>query len=148
MKTIFDKENTNELLLRIELLNENSERHWGKMNVQQMLKHCILCDEMYLGKKVYKRSLLGFILGGIALSQLMKDEKPKKRNSPTKSDFKNLETFGNFLEEKTKWIETIKEYEHFNNPNFIHWFYGKMSKEQIGISVYKHIDHHLRQFGC
>ena len=78
----------------------------------------------------------------------MKDEKPKKRNSPTKSDFKNLEISGDFLAKKMKWINLITEYEHFNNPNFSHWFYGKMTPEQVGISVYKHIDHHLRQFSC
>lgn len=35
----------------------------------------------------------------------------------------------------------------FNNPDFIHGLFGKMSKDQIGIFVCKHYDHHLRQFG-
>lgn len=146
MKTIFDQTTREELIKRVENLTENSPRQWGKMNVFQMVQHCALCDEMYLGKKAYKRSLLGYLLGRIALQQLMKDDKPKAKNSPTKSDFKNLEVSGDFKTEKARWLALIGEYEHFNNPNFSHWFYGKMTTEQVGISVYKHIDHHLRQF--
>lgn len=148
MKTIFDKETRNSLIKRIELLNENSIRQWGKMNVYQMIQHCILCEQMYLGKKTYKRSFLGFLFGKIALNQLMKDDKPKKRNSPTKQEFKISQNTGNFEVDKNQWISLVEEYENYQNESFIHWFYGKMTKEQVGISVYKHIDHHLRQFCC
>ena len=146
MKTIFNKQIRNELIDRVNLLNENSTRQWGKMNVYQMLKHCILCEEMYLGKTPYKRTFLGYLLGRIALNQLMKDDKPKKRNSPTKQEFIIMEETGDFLEDKTKWISLINEYKDYTNQNFVHWFFGRMTTEQVGMSVYKHIDHHLRQF--
>ena len=148
MKTIFDKETRTGLIQRIELLHENSMRQWGKMNVYQMVKHCILCEEMYLGKTLYKRSLLGFLFGKMALNQLMNDDKPKKRNSPTKQDFKIIESTGNLIAAKMRWISLIEEYDSYSNESFVHWFYGKMTKKQVGISVYKHIDHHLRQFDC
>jgi hypothetical protein len=146
MKSVFDKNIREELIKRINSLNENSKAQWGKMNVYQMIKHCILCEEMYLGKTPYKRTFLSFILGKIALRHLMKDDKPKKRNSPTKQEFIISENTGNLLEDKMKWISLIQEYENYSNQNFVHWFFGKMTKEQVGISVYKHIDHHLRQF--
>ncbi|TAG51281.1 MAG: DUF1569 domain-containing protein [Cytophagales bacterium] len=148
MKTIFDKNIRDKLINRVNSLNENSKAQWGKMNVYQMVKHCILCEEMYLGKTPYKRTFLGFLLGKLALQQLMKDDKPKKRNSPTKDEFKIIESNGNLLEDKMKWISLIGEYENYSNQTFVHWFFGKMTKEQVGISVYKHIDHHLRQFDC
>jgi hypothetical protein len=148
MNTIFDIQTRDNLIIRINSLNENSKAQWGKMNVYQMVKHCILCEEMYLGKTQYKRSFLGFFLGKIFLNQLMKDDKPKKRNSPTKQEFKISENTGKLLEDKMKWISLIEEYENYSNKNFAHWFYGKMTREQVGISVYKHIDHHLRQFNC
>jgi hypothetical protein len=146
MKTIFDKQTRDNLILRVNSLNENSTAQWGKMNVYQMVKHCILCEEMYLGKTPYKRTFLGFLLGKIALRHLMKDDKPKKRNSPTKDEFKIIESNGNLLEDKLKWISLIKEYENYSKQDFVHWFFGKMTKEQVGISVFKHIDHHLGQF--
>ena len=148
MKTIFDKNTREELINRVDSLNENSTAQWGKMNIYQMIKHCILCEEMYLGKTPYKRTFLSYFLGKLALKYLMKDDKPKKRNSPTKQEFIISENTGNLLEDKKKWISLIQEYENYVNHNFVHWFFGRMTQEQVGISVYKHIDHHLRQFGC
>ena len=148
MKTIFDKEIRNEIIKRVDSLNENSTAQWGKMNVYQMIKHCILCDEMYLGKTPYKRTFLSYLLGRLALKHLMKDDKPKKRNSPTKQEFIISESTGNLLEDKLKWISLIQEYENYATQIFVHWFFGKMTQEQVGVSVYKHIDHHLRQFDC
>ena len=146
MKTILDQITREELINRINLLNENNMAQWGKMNVYQMIKHCILCEEMYLRKMPFKRSLLGFFLGKIFLNQLMKDDKPKKHNSPTKDELKIAESTGNFWEDKSKWISLIGEYENYSKQDFVHWFYGRMTKKQVGVSVYKHIDHHLRQF--
>ncbi len=44
----------------------------GKMNIYQMLKHCTLCEEMYLGKTKHKRTLLGRLFGKMALNSLSK----------------------------------------------------------------------------
>ncbi|WP_448634870.1 DUF1569 domain-containing protein [Pedobacter panaciterrae] len=43
-------------------------------------------------------------------------------------------------------MNLIADFENFSNDKFIHDFFGKMTREQIGIFVYKHSDHHLRQF--
>ena len=51
-------------------------------------------------------------------------------------------------EEKKKWLKLLDGYEHFSNEGFIHPFFGTMTKEDTGLIVYKHIDHHLRQFNC
>jgi hypothetical protein len=146
MKTIFDKITRDNLISRIKTLNENSAAEWGKMNIYQMLKHCTLAEEMYLGKKKYKRVFLGRLLGKMALKNLLKDERPMSRNAPTSPAFKVSETNGDILAEKKKWIALIEEYAHYSNSDFTHWFFGKMTKEQIGYFVYKHTDHHLRQF--
>ena len=57
MKSIFDKTTRGELINRINTVEQNSTAHWGKMNVYQMLKHCMLWEEMLLGKKQYQQSL-------------------------------------------------------------------------------------------
>jgi hypothetical protein len=134
------------LIGRINKLDEKSTAQWGKMNIYQMLKHCTLCDEFYLGRTPHKRALIGYLFGKIGLRNLLKDEAPLKKNSPTSSAFKVVETSGDILAEKNKWISLINEYENYSDTNFVHWFFGKMSKEQIGYFVYKHTDHHLRQF--
>jgi len=53
---------------------------------------------------------------------------------------------GDLDKETMKWISMIEGYEQFSHFGFIHPFFGKMTKEQIGYFVYKHTDHHLRQF--
>ena len=148
MKSILSKSTRDELIQRINLLNDQSTAQWGKMNIHQMLKHCILCEEMFLGKKKYKQVFIGRIFGKIALKQMLKDEKPLGRKAPTGFDFKNLESSGNLVAEKDKWISLIGEYANYSNHDFEHWFFGKMTKEQVGFFDYKHIDHHLRQFNC
>ncbi|MEP7144209.1 MAG: DUF1569 domain-containing protein [Ferruginibacter sp.] len=146
MKTVFDKTTRDELINRINALNENSKAQWGKMNIYQGLKHCTLFDEMVLGRTKYKRAFIGRLFGKMALNGLIKDETPFKRNQPTSSGFKIAEKDGNVSAEKKKWIALVEEYAHFSNNDFVHWFFGKMTKEQIGYFVYKHTDHHLRQF--
>lgn len=144
MKSVFDKITRDELISRINSLNENSTAQWGKMNVSQMLKHCSQWDEMALGKKKYKQSFLGKLFGKIALKDMMKDE-PMKKNLPTVPSFKIKENT-NVAEEKKKWIRLLDEYENFSNDGFIHPFFGAMTKKDTGYMVYKHADHHLRQF--
>ena len=146
MKSILDKTTRDELINRINSLNENSAALWGKMNIYQMLKHCTLCEEMYLGKTKYKRVLIGRLFGRIGLRNLLKDETPLKPNEPTSPHFKIKEMSGDVLAEKKKWLGLIEEYATFSNDDYEHWFFGKMTKEQIGHFVYKHTDHHLRQF--
>ena len=146
MKSVFDKTTRDELKDRIGSLNENSRARWGKMNVSQMLKHCTQWDEMALGKKKYKQSFLGRLFGKIALKDMLKDE-PVKKNLPTVPSFK-IKGHYDVSAEKEKWIRLLDEYEHFSGYGVIHPFFGKMTKEDTGVLVYKHIDHHLQQFNC
>ena len=147
MKTVFDKATREELINRINSLNEHSTAQWGKMNIYQMLKHCTIAEEMYLGKVQYKRSLLGRLFGKMALKSMLKDETPMSRNAPTSAHFIVNESTGNVPAQKQQWITLIQAYENFSAPGIDHWFFGKMTKDQVGLFVYKHTDHHLRQFG-
>ena len=147
MKSVFDKATRAELINRINTLNENSKAQWGKMNVSQMLKHCTQFEEMSLGKKKYKQSFLGKLFGKMALKDMLKDE-PVKRNLPTVPSFKVKENSFDLANERKKWVDLIKEYEHFSNSDFVHPFFGKMTKKQTCYLAYKHTDHHLRQFNA
>jgi hypothetical protein len=146
MKTIFDKTTREELIARINMLDENSTAQWGKMNTFQMLKHCTLYEEMLLGKKKFKRSLIGRLFGKMAMKQLIGDDSPNKRNLPTIPEIIVKEDKGNIADEKQHWIALINEHAYCSNSEFIHAFLGKVTREQSGHLAYKHTDHHLRQF--
>lgn len=146
MQTIFDKTTRDELIQRINALNDNSQSLWGKMNIYQMMKHCNIWEEMMLGRRQYRRVLLGKLFGKWALKDTLKD-KPMAKNVPTIKDMK-ITGNGNVAAEKAKWIALIQEHAHATPACIDHPFFGKITHEQIGYIVYKHTDHHLRQFNA
>jgi len=146
MKTIFDKTTRDTLISRINTLNENSTAQWGKMNVYQMIEHCIRWEEMISGKIVCKQAFIGRLFGKMVLKSLLKDEGPLKRSTPTSPELRVTETDGDVAAEKDRWIVLIEQNANSSNPGFLHPFFGEMTNEQVGYLAYKHIDHHLRQF--
>lgn len=147
MKSIFEKAIRQEVISRINALNDNSAAQWGKMTVYRMLKHCTLWEEMMQSKTAVKRAFIGRLFGKLALKSVLKDEAPLGHNSPTIPQLK-ITGNGYVDSQKKEWINRIEKYENFSNHHFVHVFFGKMTNEQIGYFVYKHIDHHLRQFNA
>lgn len=148
MKTIFDQHVRNELINRINSLDKNCAAEWGKMTVCQMAIHMNIWNEWMLGKNNpnYKQEFIGKILGRMMLRSHTKDDKPMGKGMPAGKGFTVKEKVCDLELQKNTWAELIQEYENYSNPGFVHDFYGKMTKQQIGIFVYKHSDHHLRQF--
>ncbi|MBZ5857310.1 DinB family protein [Flavihumibacter profundi] len=149
MKSIFDKNTREEVIYRINSLSNNSTANWGKMTVTQMVKHCAKCEEYYYGKLKVKRSILGRLIGKKVIKAILKDETSAlKKNAPTSPEFEVNEDKLDFEKERAAWSQLIEGYENFDNEIFTHWFFGEMTKEQLGQFIYKHCDHHLRQFGA
>lgn len=149
MKSIFDPSIRNELIERIASLKQDAQPVWGKMNVYQMTKHNTFWNKWVLGDQEteYKQEWLGKLFGRLALKANTKNDQHIGKKMPAGKQFIIHEKSGNFQTEIELWIEQMKAYEQFSNDRFIHDFFGKMTKEQIGIFAYKHNDHHLRQFG-
>lgn len=147
MKSILDSDVRRELLSRIEVLTADHKAQWGKMNAYQMVKHCTLCDDMYHGDLKIKRAFIGRLIGPSALKQVLKDDSPFMKNRPTGDPLKTTSFSGDFDNEKKEWKKRLDKYADFGVTNFIHPFFGPMTREQIGFIAYKHADHHLRQFG-
>ena len=147
MKSIFNTATREEIVQRIQSLKHTDSALWGKMTLYQMIRHCMLWDEMVEGKHIYKQVFLGKLFGKTVLKKVLKDDAPLRKNTPTLPVLK-IAGSGDIALEKSNWIAQIQQYADFSNSNFVHPFFGKMDKEQIGYMVYKHADHHLRQFGA
>ena len=149
MKTVWDVQVREELVNRITSLKENSQALWGKMSVNQMLTHGALWDEMVLRNKHFKRPLIGILLGRMFLKKELKDDSPMRHNNPTVPDLIVKEAGADVASLKNRWITLINEYGAYSLPDhsFVHPFFGKMTRAQVGYFAYKHIDHHMRQFG-
>ncbi len=148
MKSIFDPIVRDEVIGRIQALNETAPPQWGKMTVYQMLKHCTLWEDMMQGKVQFKRMFLGWVFGKMALKAVLKDDSPLRLGTPTLAELTTVDKSGNITAQKGEWIAKIQAYAHFSHRDLVHPFFGKMTEVQIGLLVYKHIDHHLRQFNA
>lgn len=149
MKSIFEKNAREEIKDRIRSLSAGSTPRWGQMSVGQMIRHGVRCEEYYQGKIVVKRSLLGRLLGPKVLKAMLEDEQPGlRKNAPTPAPFKVTEPVTDVAAEKEQWIALINAYAVYNGEGIIHWFFGPMNRDQLGQFIYRHCDHHLRQFNC
>ncbi len=150
MKSIFNQTTNQNLVQRAASISNDSQAQWGKMNSYQMMKHCIKNMELLQNKQQYSRVFLGRIFGKMALNATLKNEKPMSKNSPTHPELVIKEN-GDIKELKDQFINMLQTYVEVKESeynNFVHPFFGKMTAGQVGEWEYKHIDHHLRQFGA
>lgn len=149
MKNLYDAECLAELKDRIARLGPQSERQWGKMNPAQALAHCSTTMQWALDEVKPKRAFIGRILGPIAKSQVLKDESPMAKNMPTApslvvSDERDLRA-------ESQRLSGLLDRFHKAGPQGCtqhpHTFFGSLTPEQWAQLMYKHVDHHLRQFG-
>jgi hypothetical protein len=148
MNSLFAPADREALLARLANLQPSSTRLWGKMNPAQMLTHCTRALETAAGVTPRKQAFLGKILTPFIRASVV-GEKPFSRNSPTDptfvvSDERDFET------ERKRLLEVIDLFVS-RGPELAgkqtHSFFGKLNGEEWGVLSYKHIDHHLRQFG-
>jgi hypothetical protein len=148
MKNLFDKDAYTEITNRINALTPEAQRQWGKMDVAQMLAHCKEAFKVPLSDKKIPRIFLGLLLGWMMKTKLHNEE-PWKKNLPTAPNFL-IKDQRDFNTEKNELVGMISKF-HTLGPdkvgNFPHPFFGTLTKEQWGKSMYKHVDHHLMQFG-
>lgn len=146
MNTIFEQKAVDGFIARIAKLQTGNSAQWGKMNVSQMVQHCSMADEGLQGKRNFPRLFVGRLFGGMVLKKMMKDEGQMGRNMPTHPLLKKF-SHSDFEQDKSRWLKLLEEYRGFSTDEIMHPFFGRMSREQVGRFVFKHTDHHLRQFG-
>lgn len=148
MKTIFEKDNYDEVIERIDRLTPNAERQWGKMTPTQMMEHCARALEMASGKKAVKQMFIGKAIGWIFKPGFL-GEKPMPRNAPTGAWLK-IEDDPEFESTREKLKRSMTEFHDLGESGTdgnVHGFFGRLTGKQWGETQYKHLDHHLRQFG-
>ncbi len=149
MKNLYEAEQVKEVKTRVASLRPESERQWGKMTAAQALAHCSIGLESAIGDRQIPRVLIGHLLGWLVKPMALKNDKPFQKNSPTApelvvSDARDLER------EKTRIIGLIDRFAGAGPAGctrYPHAFFGELEPQEWAILMYKHLDHHLRQFG-
>jgi Protein of unknown function (DUF1569) len=148
VKNLFDAETVNELKIRLAHLRPQSERQWGKMNPAQMLAHCSAWMEMAAGLNLPPRSLIGRVFGKMAKGSVLGNE-PIRRNMPSQKSLIVSEQREFVVEQQRlwEWMERFAADGPEGCTKHPHCFFGPMTPMEWSILGYKHLDHHLRQFG-
>ncbi len=148
MKSLFETEAYSEILNRISKLNESSQGSWGKMEVGQMLHHCQFPLSLALGRYEMKKPNPFMKLIFKSFKKGLYDDKPWKPNLPTAKPFKVVDK-KDFQPEREILIGLVTDFhQEKERKNWdSHPAFGVFTHEQWGKMQYKHLDHHLRQFG-
>ncbi len=149
MKSLFDSDTHQEVLQRIEKLDEHKKPHWGKMSVAEMLNHCQRPLKVANGRMTFTENPNAVMKLVLKLYKShMYNDKPWKHNLPTVNDFK-VKAADSFHIEKQRLKDCVNEFQ--KKDLNLHWpkhpFFGEFTTEQWGKMQYKHLDHHLSQFG-
>ena len=149
MQNLFDSQDRDGLMRRLAKLQPSSPRQWGKMNVAQMLAHCSVALEVACGDRVKRQAFLGRVLAPFVRSSVL-GEKPFSRNAPTDPDFKIADDrdFANEQKRLTALAERFCSRGPSAADGLVHSFFGRLSAQEWGRLMYKHLDHHLRQFSA
>jgi hypothetical protein len=149
LPNIFSKQISESVIQRINQLTPNTQPQWGKMSVDQMLAHCNVTYEMAFENIHPKPNfLMKFILKSF-VKKTVTNEEPYKRSSQTAPQF-IIKGDKDFEAEKNRLVGYIRKTadlgeNHFDNKES-HSF-GHLNKTEWNNMFYKHLDHHLTQFG-
>jgi uncharacterized protein DUF1569 len=148
MNSLFTAEHAQEVIARLERISPDQKPVWGKMNAAQMMAHCNETMEVARGIKHLKRGFISYVLGSMIKKHFYNDA-PTRKNSPTHPTFIKAGQHG-LDTERAALITHIRAFQEGGPEKCTdapHGFFGKITKEQWGQGMYKHMDHHLQQFG-
>ena len=147
MGSILNESDRTALMNRMHSLTASSTAQWGKMNVGEMLRHLRLSAQMATGElavaSVNKRPFQMFPLKHLLLYAL-----PFPKGAPTATEL-YPDGAESFDEERALLLNLLEQIavgpKEGTGPS--HPLFGSMSRREWGVVTYKHVDHHLKQFG-
>lgn len=147
MKSIFNLSDNQEIIKRVQQLTPDTKALWGKMSVDQMLQHCNDAVLVSFNEKELHVPVAFRILGRLLKNMVLKKREFDK-NSPTAKEFKYNTNF-DFNTVQQELIKNISRFQEGEQAIkcIKHPFWGKMNSEDWNNLHWKHLDHHLKQFG-
>ncbi len=150
MKHLYEPATAAELQARLLNLRPDSARQWGTMNAGQAVAHCAVAMEMAVGDVRPRRMPIGWILGPVIKRLAIGNEQPFRRNTPTTPDLVMAEL--RELDAERRRLSALIDRFSAAGPagctTHPHAFFGRLAPREWAVLSYKHLDHHLRQFGA
>ncbi len=147
MGNIFNETDFHKIVNRIKLISKESERQWGQMSIEEMLAHCITQLRMALGEvpsqpqgSFVMRTAIGKWL---AFSDI---PWPKGSNTPIEMNVKKSSIEIKPVEKEKEHLVLYLNLIRNSSRLSPHPFFGNLNQNEWGQLIYKHLDHHLKQF--
>jgi len=150
MKSLFDATVADEVKTRMANLEPQIARRWGKMTAAQMLAHCSVSMQWAVGEVApEKEPLPARLMGRLIKPLVFRNDDPMRKNSPTARSLivADERDFGKERARLSGLIDKFAAGGPAGCTKHPHTFFGKMTPQEWAILMYKHLDHHLRQFG-
>ena len=149
MENLYDPSIREGIVKRLAALQPTSARQWGKMDVAQMMAHCATAFEVPVGDRPAKQALLGKIVTPLFKGRIF-GEKPFGKNAPTDPAFRIVDQrdFNRERQRLSALMERFCDRGQDASDGVVHSFFGRLNGEDWGRLMFKHMDHHLRQFGA
>jgi len=147
MKNLFERETVEEVVARLDKLQPTSQRQWGKMDVAQMMAHCSITMDIASGRLNLPRIFIGRLIAPFFKS-IYTNEKPFKKNGPTGRELvvADQRDFASEREQLKVKIRQFCDGGEARCTRHPHPFFGSLTPQAWSRGMYKHLDHHLRQF--
>jgi hypothetical protein len=146
---IFIPEETEKLVQRIQALTPDSNAQWGKMTVAQMLAHCSIPYELNHKNPPKIGFWMKWMMKNFFKSSMVND-RPYSKNIQTARVFKMVDD-KQFQREKERLIALVRAAHAMGEGYYNglpHYAIGPLSSDDWNNLLFKHLDHHLRQFGA
>lgn len=151
-RNLYNRHALEDLLNRIEKLQWRTEAQWGQMNVNQAICHMTDPLRDLLNRREIDPVVPSFISPLMRMMVLTK--KDWKPGTPTLKIYDQIKGDGTrptafdydkklLVSMLSELAEKSEDYKFGRHPAL-----GKLNRDQLGFFVWKHVDHHLRQFGC
>jgi hypothetical protein len=114
------------------------------------MAHCAIGLESATGTREIPRVMIGRLIGRFVKPLALGDDKPMKRNSPTAREFL-IDSERDLDVERARVSALVDRFASAGPGGCTtrpHAFFGPMTPDEWSILMYKHLDHHLRQFGA
>ncbi len=149
MGSLFDAAENEAIVARLAAVTADTRPRWGKLNATGMLAHCDKPLLVARGELQLRRGLVGVLFGGWAKRKFIDRDGPFQKGGPTDPHFL-APGADDFAAEQARLIEHVRDFAR-RGPDGLtrepHPFFGRLTAEQWDRLMWKHLDHHLRQFG-
>ncbi len=148
MKSLFDRSVNLELINRIDSLSADSKPLWGSMTSSQMLMHCTVSFKLAFGEMIPELNESYLNIGRLVRDRLF-DTDVFNKNLATTKEFL-VEDNGKFDDNKILLTAYVKRFAGAG-PEYSdcgkHPYFGQLNMQEWDSLIYKHLNHHLLQFG-